>query len=84
MDILGFLLIGLLAGWLANVIVSGSGMGLLGNIVVGIVGALIGGLVFDALDIAVLGNVGRFLVALIGAILLLLLVRAFERPRTEI
>lgn len=84
MDILGFLLIGLLAGWLANVIVRGSGMGLLGNVVVGIVGALIGGLVFDALDISVLGNVGRFTVALIGAILLLLLVRAFERPRTEI
>lgn len=78
MDILGFLLIGLLAGWLASLIVRGRGLGLGGDIVVGMVGALIGGLVFNALNIATFGTLGSLLTATVGAILLLLIVNALQ------
>lgn len=45
-SILVFLIVGAVAGWLAGLIVSGGGFGLLGNIVIGIVGAFIAGLLF--------------------------------------
>lgn len=82
---LGYLLIGLVAGWLASLIVRGRGMGLLGDIVVGIVGALIGGLVFDALDITLFTDttLSRFLIALVGSVLLLLIVNALA-PRRDV
>ena len=83
-DILGYLLIGLVAGWLASLIVRGRGMGMLGDIVVGIVGALIGGLVFNALDITLFADekLSAFVTSLVGAILLLLIVNALS-PRRD-
>ncbi len=45
-EIIYFLLIGLIAGWLAGLIMKGSGLGLIGNIVVGIIGSFIGGYIF--------------------------------------
>ena len=51
MNIILFLLIGLVAGWLAGKIMKGKGFGLVGNLVVGVVGAFIGGFVFNALDL---------------------------------
>ncbi|MBI1907997.1 GlsB/YeaQ/YmgE family stress response membrane protein [Candidatus Uhrbacteria bacterium] len=77
-QIFGYLLIGLLAGWLASLIVRGRGLGLGGDIVVGIVGALIGGLVFDALNITTFGTFGSLVTAVVGAILLLLIVNALQ------
>lgn len=82
-NILGFLLIGLLSGWLASMIVRGRGLGLGGDIVVGIVGALIGGLVFNALGIATFGTLGSLLTAVVGAVLLLLIVNALSGGRAE-
>jgi uncharacterized membrane protein YeaQ/YmgE (transglycosylase-associated protein family) len=49
MNILWFLLVGVIAGWLAGVLVKGGGFGLIGDLVVGIIGALIGGLLFSGL-----------------------------------
>ncbi|RIK72891.1 GlsB/YeaQ/YmgE family stress response membrane protein, partial [candidate division KSB1 bacterium] len=46
-SLLWFLLIGLAAGWLAGTIMKGSGFGLIGNLVVGVIGALLGGFIFD-------------------------------------
>ena len=46
MDIILFLLLGALAGWIAGKIMKGSGFGLIGNIVVGVIGAFIGGFLF--------------------------------------
>ena len=52
MNIILFLLIGLVAGWLAGKIMKGKGFGLVGNLIVGVVGAFIGGFIFNALNIA--------------------------------
>ena len=46
--LVGFLLIGLVAGWLAGQLMKGKGFGLLGNILVGIIGAFLGGFLFRA------------------------------------
>jgi uncharacterized membrane protein YeaQ/YmgE (transglycosylase-associated protein family) len=64
-----FLLIGGVAGWIAGVITKGSGFGIAGNIIVGIVGAFLGGLCFSILGIAAYGLVGRLIFAVLGALL---------------
>jgi uncharacterized membrane protein YeaQ/YmgE (transglycosylase-associated protein family) len=71
--------VGLIAGWLASVIVGG-GYGLIGDIVIGIVGSFIGGLIFRALHVGAPfgGLAGTIFVALIGAIVLLLILRLFH------
>jgi uncharacterized membrane protein YeaQ/YmgE (transglycosylase-associated protein family) len=80
MNFLMFLLIGLLAGWLAGILVRGGGMGLLGNLVVGVAGAFIGGTLFDFFGFAGgSGMLGSLLVATVGAVVLLVLVRAIKR-----
>jgi uncharacterized membrane protein YeaQ/YmgE (transglycosylase-associated protein family) len=75
MDILTWLIVGLVAGVLASLIVGGSGYGILGDIVVGIIGAFVGGFVFrEAGWGAPFGGLaGTIFVALIGAILLLVI-----------
>jgi len=75
-----WLLVGAVAGWLASVIVRGGGMGLLGDIVVGIIGAFIGGWLLPRLGISLpVGIVGTIIVAAIGAIVLLLIIRLIRR-----
>ncbi len=77
------LAIGAVAGWLAGLMTRGSGYGLIGDIVVGLLGALIGTWLFRALNVPLdLGNaiVNRIVVAVIGAIVLLLIV-SLLRPR---
>ena len=79
MDLLWFLLIGLIAGWLAGKIMKGSGYGVLGDLVLGIVGAMIGGHVFAWFGILSYGLIGDLIVATVGAILLVALVRLLKR-----
>ena len=81
MDILWFILVGLVAGWLAGLIVKGRGLGLLGDLIVGVIGALIGGYLFSFLNISlpVTGFWGSLLTATIGAILLLFVLKFFQR-----
>lgn len=78
--ILLWIVIGLIAGWLASAVVGG-GYGVIGDIVVGVVGAFVGGFVFRALDIGTpfRGLAGTIFVAFIGAILLLLVLRLIRR-----
>jgi uncharacterized membrane protein YeaQ/YmgE (transglycosylase-associated protein family) len=66
-----FLLIGGVAGWVAGLITKGSGFGVAGNIVVGILGAFLGGLCFGLLGIVAYGLIGRLIFAVLGALLLL-------------
>ncbi len=86
MDIVLWIILGGLAGWLASVLVRGGGLGLIGDIVVGIVGALIGGFLVSLIGgTGVTGfNIWSFLVAVIGAVVLLLIVRAFTGSRTTV
>lgn len=78
---LWILIIGAVAGWLAGLIVKGSGSGLILNIVIGIVGSLLGGWIFGLLGIASVSIWGRLVAALVGAIVLLLIVGLFQRNR---
>ena len=79
MNLLIFLLIGALAGWLAGVVMKGRGLGVLGNIVVGVIGAFIGGWLLPMLGVSFGGNVGMFITAFIGAVILLALVGLIKR-----
>jgi uncharacterized membrane protein YeaQ/YmgE (transglycosylase-associated protein family) len=79
MDLLWFLLIGLVAGWLAGKIMKGSGYGVIGDLVLGIVGAFIGGNIFGWFGIIGYGFIGNVIVATIGAIILVMIVRVIKR-----
>lgn len=79
MDIIWFLIIGIVAGFLAGKIMRGGGFGLVGNLLVGVVGAILGGWLFGQLGIS-LGWPGASLVtALVGAVMLLLLVGLIKK-----
>ena len=79
-SILVFLIVGAIDGWLAGLIVSGFGFGLIGNIVVGIVGAFIAGYLFPAMGISLgSGIVAAILHATIGAVILLVLIKVIKR-----
>ena len=81
--LLVILFVGLVAGWLAGQIVRGAGLGLIGDIVVGIVGAFIGTWVLEQLHVALgSGILAEILNATIGAILLLLVIRLIRGGRT--
>jgi uncharacterized membrane protein YeaQ/YmgE (transglycosylase-associated protein family) len=71
MEILIFLAIGAVAGWLAGTLMKGGGFGLLKNIIIGILGSIIGGFVFGLLGISWGGLVGSIVTATAGAALLL-------------
>jgi uncharacterized membrane protein YeaQ/YmgE (transglycosylase-associated protein family) len=82
-DILVWIILGAIAGWLASVVMK-SRQGLLGDIIVGIVGAFIGGFVLNLLpgvnNAGVTGlNLASIFTAFVGAVILLALLRAFSR-----
>jgi uncharacterized membrane protein YeaQ/YmgE (transglycosylase-associated protein family) len=78
-SIIGFLLIGLVAGWLAGQLVKGRGFGLVANLVVGVIGALIGGFVFGQLGVSAGGLLGELASATVGAVILLFLVKLIRK-----
>jgi uncharacterized membrane protein YeaQ/YmgE (transglycosylase-associated protein family) len=84
-SIIVWIILGGLAGWIASLIVgTNRQQGCLLDIIVGIIGALIGGFIFDAIDAgpAVTGlNLPSLFVAVIGAVVLLLIVKAVRRNR---
>lgn len=73
------IVIGILAGFLAGKVVKGHGMGVLMDLVVGIVGSVLGGWLFAIIGLAAYGLIGRLFMAFVGAVVLLLLVRALKR-----
>ncbi len=81
MDILTWLIVGLIAGVLASLVMGGTGYGLIGDIVIGIVGAFVGGWLFRTLGVAspIGGIAGVILVAFIGAVVLLFVIRLVRR-----
>jgi uncharacterized membrane protein YeaQ/YmgE (transglycosylase-associated protein family) len=74
-----FLLIGAVAGWLAGQIMKGGGFGLVGDIIVGVIGSVIGGWLFGVLGIGVGGLIGSIIAAVVGAIILIELLRLIRR-----
>lgn len=82
MGFVWFIFIGLIAGWLAGVIVKGGGFGLLGDIVVGVIGAVLGGFLFRFFGVYIGGGMfGAVLVATIGAIAFIFILRFIGRER---
>jgi len=75
-----WLIVGGVAGWLAGLIVTGGGFGLIGNIVVGIVGAVIAGWLLPQIGIVIGGGIIAAIInALIGAIILLVIIMLVRR-----
>jgi uncharacterized membrane protein YeaQ/YmgE (transglycosylase-associated protein family) len=84
MHILAWIVVGIIAGWLAKIVVPGEGPGgVLGDLVVGVIGALIGGWLFNSLGHAgVTGlNIGSIVVAFIGGVILLWILRLVTGKR---
>ena len=83
MGIISWIIVGAIAGWLASIVMkTNAQQGLITDIIVGIVGGLIGGFVINALggsgDVTGI-NIGSILVAFIGAVILLAILRAIRR-----
>jgi uncharacterized membrane protein YeaQ/YmgE (transglycosylase-associated protein family) len=80
MNIIIWLIIGAIAGWLAGQIVKGGGFGLIGDIIVGIVGAVIAGFLFPRIGISFGGEfIGAIISSTIGAIILLVILKLVKR-----
>lgn len=74
-----FLVVGVVAGWMAGRIMKGAGFGLLGDMVVGVIGAFVGGWLFGLLGITTGGILGLLITALVGALVLLYVIRLVKR-----
>ena len=76
-----FILVGLVAGWLAGQIMKGGGFGLIGDIIVGVIGAFIGGWLWGVLKLPSLGPwwLSAIITATVGACILLFLLRLIKR-----
>jgi uncharacterized membrane protein YeaQ/YmgE (transglycosylase-associated protein family) len=75
--VIWWLIVGLIAGILASVVMRGSGYGIVGDIIVGLIGALIGGFLMSLVGLSGGGFVWTVIVAFIGACILIALLRAF-------
>lgn len=87
MGLISWIILGGLAGWIASIIMKdNASMGVIANIVVGIIGAAIGGFVMNLIGAAadVSGfNLESFLVALLGSVILLAIINLFRRGRVR-
>ena len=82
MSIVAWIVLGLVAGWLAGMLMRGGGYGLVGDIIVGLVGAFIGGILVNLLvPDASFGFWGSIVVAIIGACILIAILHAFTGTR---
>ena len=70
-----FLVIGIVAGFLAGKIMKGSGFGLIGDLIIGVIGSFIGVWVFGLLGISSGGLIGLLIAAIVGALILLYIIR---------
>ena len=85
MGLLAWIVVGLIAGWLAGLVMKGSGYGVLGDIILGIIGALVGGFLASALfgvpDPVSGINITTLIVAFLGAVVVVAIVRALSGRR---
>jgi uncharacterized membrane protein YeaQ/YmgE (transglycosylase-associated protein family) len=87
MGILTWIVLGLVAGWLAGQFMKGGGYGLIGDIVLGIVGAIIGGFLTGVVlgrDMISGFNIESVIIAFIGAVILIAISRAFSRGSSRV
>ena len=80
MQAIWYVLIGLAAGWMAGQLVRGGGFGVVGDVLVGVCGAVLGGVLFDVLGLSSGGGrLGSLIVATVGAVVFLLLLRLIRK-----
>jgi uncharacterized membrane protein YeaQ/YmgE (transglycosylase-associated protein family) len=80
MEFFWFILIGVAAGWMAGQLMTGGKFGIAGDIIVGVIGAFLGGFVFHTIGLSTgSGLLGRLIVATIGAVALLSLLRLTKK-----
>jgi uncharacterized membrane protein YeaQ/YmgE (transglycosylase-associated protein family) len=79
MNILIWIISGIVAGWLTGMVMRGRGFGLLGDLIIGLLGGLLGGWLFGLLGVVATSWVGQILVAAIGGVVLVAIVRALRR-----
>jgi uncharacterized membrane protein YeaQ/YmgE (transglycosylase-associated protein family) len=89
LNIIGWLIIGALAGLIAGLVMKGGGYGLVGDIVVGLIGALIGGFLAAALGLGGLNSNdpfswGSLIIAIVGAIILIAILRLLGGSRARV
>jgi uncharacterized membrane protein YeaQ/YmgE (transglycosylase-associated protein family) len=75
--LIGWIIIGLLAGWLAGTISRGRGFGCIVDVILGLIGAVVGGWIFTKLGIVAFGFIGSLAAATVGAVLLVAIARLF-------
>ena len=81
--IIAWLIVGLIAGFLAGKVMKGSGYGIVGDIVVGLIGAFIGGMLFGSFANAEYAMIGSIVVAFVGACILIAILRAISGYRVR-
>jgi uncharacterized membrane protein YeaQ/YmgE (transglycosylase-associated protein family) len=79
MGLLYWIVVGLIAGWLAGKVMKGRGYGVFVDIVLGILGAIVGGWVFGLLGLHAGGLIGQIIMALVGAVILIWIVRKLKK-----
>jgi uncharacterized membrane protein YeaQ/YmgE (transglycosylase-associated protein family) len=78
-NLVWFLLIGLIAGWLAGLLTRGRDLGLVNDLIVGVLGAFLGGFLFWIIGLSATGLIGSLIMATVGAVLVLFLIRKYGR-----
>jgi uncharacterized membrane protein YeaQ/YmgE (transglycosylase-associated protein family) len=85
MDLLTWCIVGLVAGVLASLVMGGTGFGIIGDIIIGIIGAFVGGWIFRSLGVSspMGGLAGVIFVAFVGAMVLIFLLRLIRGGRSR-
>jgi uncharacterized membrane protein YeaQ/YmgE (transglycosylase-associated protein family) len=81
---IAWLVVGLIAGWLAGLVMRGGGYGIVWDVVIGLIGAFIGGLIFSLFMQGAVGFWGSIGVSFVGACILIAIVRAVAPGRTKL
>jgi len=80
MGFIAWIVVGLIAGWLAGQVMKGGGYGIVVDIILGLLGAVVGGWVFEKLGIWPAGGmIGSIIVAFVGAVILVWITRLFKK-----
>lgn len=79
MNIIIWIVVGVIAGWLTGLVMKGRGYGLLGDLVIGLIGGLVGGWLFGFMGLSASGWLGQILVSFVGGVVLVAIVRLLRR-----
>ena len=80
MGIVAWIIVGLIAGWLAGRVMKGGGYGVVVDIILGLLGGVLGGWIFAKLGVSTGGGmIGSIIVAFIGAVILVVITRLLKR-----